>query len=52
MRTKDIIALSMVKGLGPATIKKNVSKLREYKSSFELVKELKPEELEMFPNYL
>lgn len=46
MNIKDILVLTMVKGIGPATIKKNISRLKTDFDYSDLVKELKPEELE------
>lgn len=51
MRTKDILMLSMVKGIGPATIKKNLQRLMTEDSCYNLVEELKPEEMEYLPVY-
>lgn len=51
MKTKDILVLTMVNGIGPATIKKNIDKLRGDYNSYDLVKEFKPEELENLPDY-
>lgn len=51
MKTKDILILSMVKGVGPATIKKNIQKLKSDIDLHDLVRELKPEELENISAY-
>lgn len=45
MATKDILILTMVKGIGPATIKKNMQKLKSGIDAYDLIRELKPEEL-------
>lgn len=46
MATKDILILTMVKGIGPATIKKNIHRLKNGINAYDLIKELKPVELE------
>lgn len=51
MTVKDILVLSMVKGLGPATIKKKMARLNTDIGSLSLIEELKPEELESVPFY-
>lgn len=51
MKIKDILTLTMVKGIGPATIKKNIQRLKNNLDSYGLVRELKPEELENLPAY-
>lgn len=51
MKSKDILVLTMVKGIGPATIKKNIDRLKGDYTLYDLVKELKPEELGNLPVY-
>ena len=51
MKTKEILVLSMVKGMGPATIKKNIHRLKSDVNAYDLVRELKPEELKNIPTY-
>lgn len=51
MKIRDILALTMVKGIGPATIKKNVDRLKSDISAYDLIRELKPSELENLSTY-
>jgi len=51
MTVKDILILTMVKGIGPATIKKNIHRLKADTSSFNLINELKSEESEYISIY-
>jgi len=51
MRTKDILILTMVKGIGPATIKKNMHRLISDVNAYDLIRELKPVELENLSTY-
>lgn len=46
MTTKDILVLTMVKGIGPATLKKYLYRLKFDVDYNNLIKELKPTELE------
>ena len=46
MDIKNILILSMVKGIGPAFIKKNCHRLINDSSCDQIVKESKPEELD------
>lgn len=45
MATKDILILTMIKGIGPATIKKNIHRLKSGINAYDLISELKPVEL-------
>lgn len=51
MNTKDILVLTMVKGIGPATIKKNIHRLKSGINAYDLIRELKPVELENLSTY-
>lgn len=51
MATKDILILTMVKGIGPATIKKNINRLKNGINAYDLIRELKPVELENLSTY-
>lgn len=51
MKTKDILILTMVKGIGPATIKKNIHRLKSDINAYDLIRELKPVELENISTY-
>lgn len=51
MKTKEILVLSMIKGIGPATIKKNIHRLKSDINAYDLIRELKPEELKNIPTY-
>lgn len=51
MKTKEILVLSMIKGIGPATIKKNIHRLKSDINAYDLVRELKPEELKNITTY-
>lgn len=51
MTTKDILVLTMVKGLGPASIKKNIHRLKSDIDSHNLIRELKPKELMNLSTY-
>lgn len=51
MTAKDILILTLVKGIGPATIKKNIHRLKSNINSYDLLSELKSSELENFPIY-
>lgn len=51
METKDILVLSMIKGIGPATIKKNINRLKTDSNYYNLVLELKPNELKNLSDY-
>ena len=51
MDIKNILILSMVKGIGPAFIKKNCHRLINDSSCDQLVKESKPEELDNLVTY-
>ena len=51
MKTKEILVLSMVKGIGPATIKKNIHRLKSDINAYDLIRELKPEELKNISTY-
>ena len=51
MDLKNIIILSMVKGIGPAFIKKNCHRLINDSSCEQLVRESKPEELDNLVDY-
>lgn len=51
MSTKDIIIITMVKGIGPATIKKNIHRLKSNINASDLIKELKPAELDNLSTY-
>ena len=51
MKTKDILVLSMIKGVGPATIKKNIHRLKTEISAYDLIRELNPVELENISTY-
>lgn len=51
MVTKDILILTMVKGIGPATIKKNIHRLKSGINAYDLIRELKPVELENLSTY-
>lgn len=51
MNKKDILILSMVKGIGPAFIKKNCNRLINDSSCDQIVKESKPEELDKLVSY-
>lgn len=52
MNTRDILALTMVKGIGPSTIKKHIHRLKSNIDLEELVMELKPEEIKNINNYI
>ena len=51
MDIKNILILSMVKGIGPAFIKKNCHRLINDSSCDQIVKESKPEELDNLVSY-
>lgn len=51
MDIKNILILSMVKGIGPAFIKKNCHRLINDTSCDQLVRESKPKELDNLANY-
>ena len=51
MATIDILILTMVKGIGPATIKKNLYRLKHGISACELIGDLKPAELKNISTY-
>ena len=51
MDIKNILILSMVKGIGPAFIKKNCHRLTNDSSCDQLVRESKPEELDNLVDY-
>lgn len=51
MDIKNILILSMVKGIGPAFIKKNCHRLINDNSCDQIVKESKPEELDNLVSY-
>lgn len=51
MTTKDIIILSLVKGIGPATIKKDMQRLKTDTDALALIKDIKPEELDNVPTW-
>lgn len=51
MSIKDIIILTMVKGIGPAFIKKNCHRLINDSSCEQIIKEAKPEELDNLIGY-
>lgn len=51
MTTKDILVLTMVKGIGPATIKKNMHRLKSGINAYDLIRELKPMALENLSIY-
>lgn len=51
MDIKNILILSMVKGIGPAFIKKNCHRLINDNSCEQLVRESKPEELDNLTDY-
>lgn len=51
MVTKEILILTMVKGIGPATIKKNIHRLKSGINAYDLIRELKPIELENLSIY-
>lgn len=51
MDIKNILILSMVKGIGPAFIKKNCHRLLNDSSCEQLVRESKPEELDNLVDY-
>lgn len=51
MNTKDILALTMIKGFGPATIKKYIYRLKTDLNCHRLVEELKPDESENIAEY-
>lgn len=51
MTIKDILMLTMVKGIGPATLKKNINRLKHEINAYNLIKELKPAELENLSAY-
>lgn len=51
MDIKNILILSMVKGIGPAFIKKNYHRLINDSSCDQIVKESKPEELDNLVSY-
>ena len=52
MNIKELIALTMVKGIGPAYIKKSMGQLRYQDEIISIVKKEKPEEESMVPQYL
>ena len=51
MDIRNILILSMVKGIGPAFIKKNCHRLINDSSCDQIVKESKPEELDNLVTY-
>lgn len=51
MDIKNLLILSMVKSVGPAFIKKNLSKISRERSCEAIVEDFKPEELENIENY-
>ena len=51
MDIKNILILSMVKGIGPAFIRKNCHRLINDSSCYSIVKESKPEELDNLVDY-
>lgn len=51
MDKKNILILSMVKGIGPAFLKKNYHRLTSDNTCEQLVRESKPEELDNLANY-
>lgn len=52
METRDLIALSMVKGIGPAFIKKNISFIKQLTDIRSIVSTRNKEEYENIPMYL
>lgn len=51
MTTKDILILTLIKGIGPATIKKNIHRLKSGVNVYDLLSELNPTELDNFSVY-
>lgn len=51
MTIKDIITLTLVKGIGPATIKKYLDRLRTDNDLYKFVNDIKPQEVESLPLY-
>lgn len=51
MNSQNILVLSMVKGIGPVFIKKNISQISKSESCEELVQVIKPDELNNIESY-
>lgn len=51
MNTKDILVLTMVKGIGPAFIKRNIKRINKDNSCESLIYEFRPEEKEFIEQY-
>lgn len=52
MDIKNLLALSMIKGIGPAFIKRNLNRIASDSDCLSLINENKPEQSENIPTYL